>query len=56
MEGFFRIKHIYFFGMKMIVWIFSGLLYHWLFGIDMTMSLKSADLYHQHGQLVLGVI
>jgi len=37
MEGFFRIKHIYFFGMEMIVWILPSLLYHWLFGIDMIM-------------------
>jgi len=33
-------------GMKMTVYILSGLFYHWLFGIDMIAPLRSADLRH----------
>ena len=56
MEGLFRIKQIYFFGIGMIIWILHGLIYRWLSEIRMITPLWSIDFYYQHGWSILRVI
>jgi len=42
--------------MEMFVYILHGLIYHWLFRINMITPLRCADLYHQCSWFVMRMI